>query len=293
MFLPYSSDIYEEYSPWMGYIVYFAAALIAFRQLVSRAFPETHRILFGVDYFNIRMDFVLLIMFYMASLLFFWVFGKSVCSKIGNFSYLFIMGCSAGLYFLIQGTSNAPLLWFFSWTIHAAAGMYLIFWPVNSIDCFITFILPRTFSLSGFWVILYWIILDGGCCLLFERSWIFFINLSSFLAGMLLASLLICVRWAVIPRDESSFWDILLRRNQSLENETWQYSWADRKTHQQRDEEVVQAKDKALQERQHQMASVPHHSQMLCRCGQVVTLSPDQTSICPSCGRRIQQVPLQ
>ncbi len=72
------------------------------------------------------------LMHIIGNLLFLWVFGNSVCAKIGNILYLPIylfVGLCAGVSYLIF-SGNMPMLGA-SGAINGIVGMYLVFFPTN------------------------------------------------------------------------------------------------------------------------------------------------------------------
>ena len=70
------------------------------------------------------------------NMLFLWIFGNAVCAKIGNVRYLPIylgLGIFAGLtHMIFQG---GPVIGA-SGAINGVVGMFLVFFPENSITCF-------------------------------------------------------------------------------------------------------------------------------------------------------------
>jgi membrane associated rhomboid family serine protease len=103
----------------------------------------------------------------LGNLLFLWLFGNAVCSKLGNIAYLPLyigLGLAAGVSHLLftggvaVGASGA---------INGLVGMYLVFFPENVISCVWLFWFPlmvrpfaRTFHVRSFWMILLWFAFD-------------------------------------------------------------------------------------------------------------------------------------
>ena len=98
------------------------------------------------------------------NLIFLWLFGNAVCSKIGNLYYLPVyigLGLASGFTHLLFSDHAALGA---SGAINGLVGMYLVFFPENSISCFSCFIFwfwrPLWFSVRSFWMILLWFAFD-------------------------------------------------------------------------------------------------------------------------------------
>ena len=96
------------------------------------------------------------------NLIFLWLFGNAVCSKIGNVIYLpiyIVCGLAAALSHLFF-FYDVPMLGA-SGAINGMVGMYLVFFPENSISCFFfIYLRPIWFTVRSFWMILFWFIFD-------------------------------------------------------------------------------------------------------------------------------------
>jgi hypothetical protein len=300
MFLPYSSDIYEEYPPWMGHFIFIVVMLVSLGLCLREEFIwNLHGILLGSGALAFDIAPVFFVIYFLCSMMFWWVFGKSVCSKTGNFTYLLILSLIGGIYlvyFLTLNYFENPRIWFLSWMISYTAGLYLVFWPVNEIDCVILIPPWRVISACGFWIVLCWLIVDAVFCAIFEWYRALLIHPVSFLLGIFVATFLIRIRGAINPRDESSLWDILFRRGQS--EESWKYSWKERKSHTQQEQERQEFLDEQFKKK---LASSKQFSKsssnemnviFLCDCAQVIVLDEfqdGQETFCPSCGKKLHQ----
>ncbi|UCG49663.1 MAG: rhomboid family intramembrane serine protease [Phycisphaerales bacterium] len=147
------------------------------------------------------------------NLIFLWLFGNAVCSKIGNLYYLPVyigLGLAAGIVHLIfvggkmLGASGA---------INGLVGMYLVFFPENSISCFFwVFYYPVRFSLSGYWIILIWFAFDLLGVMLAEGQAggvAYFAHVGGFLTGFALAIAMLATKLITMERDEKSLLELL------------------------------------------------------------------------------------
>jgi membrane associated rhomboid family serine protease len=146
------------------------------------------------------------------NLIFLWPFGNAVCSKLGNKLYLLIylgFGLLAGVTHLLLGAGPAVGA---CGVISGIVGMYIVLFPENSISCF--FLLPRPMaaSISGYWVVLLWFILDifevgvGG------QSTTYCAHILCVGAGFGLAVLMLKKKWLVMESDEKSLLQMLSRK---------------------------------------------------------------------------------
>lgn len=144
------------------------------------------------------------------NLIFLWVFGNAVCSKIGNLTYCpvyVLLGMLAGMGSVIfkeipgLGASGA---------INAIVGMYLVFFPRNEISCFyfISF-RPGTFSCSSYWMVLYWFVFDVLGFVLGSGGVGYACHLTGFATGLGIAVAMLMTKWVVMEKDEESLLEVL------------------------------------------------------------------------------------
>ena len=144
------------------------------------------------------------------NLIFLWVFGNAVCSKIGDLMYgpVYIgLGVIAGIGGLIfkevpgLGASGA---------INAIVGMYLVFFPRNEISCFyfISF-RPGTFSCSSYWMVIYWLIFDILGMVLGGGRIAYGVHVTGFITGFGLAVAMLMIKLVVMEKDEESLLEVL------------------------------------------------------------------------------------
>jgi membrane associated rhomboid family serine protease len=149
----------------------------------------------------------------LGNMLFLWIFGNAVCAKIGNFKYLPIyigLGLISGfsqLFFGGQGGLGA------SGAINGIVGMFLIFFPINEITCYFFFppfvFRPREFTLSSYWMILFWLAFDIWGAMSGGEHVAYFAHLGGFAAGAILASLMLAFKIVKMERYEKSLIQII------------------------------------------------------------------------------------
>lgn len=152
------------------------------------------------------------------NLLFLWVFGNAVCAKIGNILHwpIYItFGIFAGIaHLFFQGGAVIGA----SGAIMGVVGMFLVFFPTNDITCyFVWFFLLRPvcheFTLSSYWMILFWIAFDIFGASRGQGSTAYFAHLGGFAAGISLAILMLKMKWIVMEKDERSLLQLWQERN--------------------------------------------------------------------------------
>lgn len=175
----------------------------------------------------------------LGNMIFLWLFGNAVCSKLGNVLYLPVyvgLGMIAAVTHLIfAGGSMIGA----SAAINGIVGMYLVFFPENSISCFFWFIYyPVRFSVSGYWIILLWFAFDvlGA---IFSRGKLggvaYHAHITGFLAGFVLAIIMLKKKYIVMLRDEKSLLELLGLEKRQIPEERkrdmayWQQEWENRR----------------------------------------------------------------
>jgi len=155
----------------------------------------------------------------LGNLLFLWIFGNAVCSKIGNLMflplYIFFGLMAAGCHLIFSGT---PMLGA-SGAIFGVVGMYLVFFPENDITCYWVwwlFLIPRVveFTVSSYWMILFWFAWDLAGAFIFNTGSgggvAHFAHLGGFVAGFAVAIMLLKIKLVVMePRYEKSLLEFI------------------------------------------------------------------------------------
>lgn len=143
------------------------------------------------------------------NMLFLWIFGNAVCAKIGNLKFLpiyLLLGLfAATAHNLFTGGPAVGA----SGAINGIVGMFLIFFWQNDMDCvfcgmFMLRPVHRTFSVPSYVMILLWLVFDIWGALIGGGQVAYFAHLGGFVAGALLAILLVKLRWVTMYADEQS-----------------------------------------------------------------------------------------
>ncbi|MCK5271557.1 MAG: rhomboid family intramembrane serine protease [Sedimentisphaerales bacterium] len=147
------------------------------------------------------------------NMIFLCVLGNAVCYKTGNLLY--------PIFYILLGIAAATAHILFcggralgaSGAINGIIGMYLVFFPLNSITCIVLWYpYIRTYSLDSFWVILLWCgydiwgIASGG------GRVAYFAHLGGFAGGFILAILLLKLHIVRMNEMEKSLVDIWEKR---------------------------------------------------------------------------------
>ena len=291
MFVPYSSDAYPEYRPWLAYLTFPAIVLLSFYLAGTEHAPSMDSINFGPMF---RIAGVVLFFYMLWTFLVLWTLGKAVCSKIGNLRYIF--GLFA-LFVLFAGISwigtDSDLIWFLSWLVNGIAGLYLVFCPENAIDCFF-FVPPfRGFSMTGYWFILIWLIVDFLFALLLGWYWACLLHPLAFVAGLVYGGLLLKYGRVETHPDERTLWQMITQKEP--EDRFWKTSWSVRKQQQQEQETNQKQSDDHVRNEASKTDSPDPGKEgdlaILCECGRVVYVpagAKGEGTVCPSCGHPIQ-----
>lgn len=225
------------------------------------------------------------------NLIFLWLFGNAVCSKIGNLYYLPVyigLGLAAAISHLLF--FDVPALGA-SGAINGLVGMYLVFFPENSISCFFCFLFwfwrPVWFSVRSFWMIFLWFAFDILGVLYGRGGVAYFAHIGGFMAGVGLAILMLKTKVIVMERDEKSVLKLL-----GLEKK-------DKPTRHREDLSHLQQKWEKKDSEETEPETTPFETEeapeqfirFRCRCGQPIKI-PSQYAgrigRCPKCSARLR-----
>jgi len=153
------------------------------------------------------------------SLIFLWPFGNAVCSKLGNGFYLLfylLFGLLGGISHLLFGGGAAVGA---CAAISGVVGMYIAFFPENSISCFFFVPHPVTLGISGYWVVLLWFVFDIVASLMSGQNIMCGVHIGCFMVGLGVAILALKKNWVVMEKDEKSLLQMLRREKKEEEKE--------------------------------------------------------------------------
>ncbi len=229
------------------------------------------------------------------NLLYLWLFGNAICSKLGNLRYLPVyvgLGVVAGISHLLFSEGRAVGA---SGAISGLIGMYLVFFPENSISCFFCWIFlpqrPVWFSVRSFWMILLWFAINIFGAVYGSEGVGYLAHIGGFVAGVALAFLLLKTGKIIFERHERSMLDLLglggkkARTTRSIgDRARWQHKWE------------VQEHTKALQKTSPAEAEETPEEfiRFKCNCGQPIKVSDrhaGKTGRCPKCNRQVKIPP--
>jgi len=233
------------------------------------------------------------------NLIFLWPFGNAVCSKIGNKLYLLVylgFGLLAGLIHLLLGVGPAIGA---CGVISGIVGMYIVLFPENSISCF--FLLPRPMaaSISGYWVVFLWFILDIFEVGLGGPSTTYCAHILCLGAGFGLAVLMLKKKWLVMERGEKSLLQMLSREEGEEEKEKAEEGKKEDEKEEKKDLEAVEKhletadREKAEPKRTAAEAEKPEDDfvRFRCECGHRIKVhkrDAGKAGRCPKCLRWVE-----
>jgi len=233
------------------------------------------------------------------NLIFLWPFGNAVCSKIGNKLYLLVylgFGLLAGLIHLLLGVGPAIGA---CGVISGIVGMYIVLFPENSISCF--FLLPRPMaaSISGYWVVFLWFILDIFEVGLGGPSTTYCAHILCLGAGFGLAVLMLKKKWLVMERGEKSLLQMLSREEGEEEKEKAEEGKKEGEKEEKKDLEAVEKhletadREKAELKRTAAEAEKPEDDfiRFRCECGHKIKVhrrDAGKAGRCPKCLRWVE-----
>ena len=203
LFLPYKVDVHGSRKPFANYLIMFAMVVVfvlkeSYLGDRTRPFELTDwsvREMFG--YIWLHDGYLHII----GNLIFVWVFGNAVCSKVGNILYvpLYIAtGLLAAVLHLVFDSRTAVGA---SGALYGVIGAYFVLYPFNSIKCFFWFIAyVRRFSIAGFWIILLKVALDVlGAVSGYMGGTAYFAHIGGFFSGVIIAMVLLMTK--LVARD--------------------------------------------------------------------------------------------
>lgn len=236
MFLPYSYDIQYDRRPWMAFVLIPLAAVLAFFQLrtFNSIYHDTESVILFREGIRIITPGVKWI-YWAASAFYLWVFGRAVCSKIGNGIFLLLMILLSlplnGVWVFLEHPNYLPM----SCLIEVMLGMCLFLWPTNTVDCFITIPAKIVFSLPIGGITAIWFAFDMLLAILYRWTAAYFLLPLCLLGGVLAAGLLNGIGAAVMDSEDRTLWQVL--KGEDEPDHSWEDTWSARK-HKQEEKEA-------------------------------------------------------
>ena len=217
MFIPCTVDASFEHRPVMNWLAIGLLILGYFLKL-----PESYTELLVLDGWSLGGLFGHIwihanILQLIAVLPFIWIFGNGVCGKIGNKAYVpvfLFLGLFGGVIHLL--ISNSPAMGA-SVVLSGLVGMYLMFLPENSINCFFPLPRPVMLEVSSYFVIFMWLFVDVIRAAIGVNCPTYYAHVLVFVVGLGLAALMLKKKWVTTERDEKSLLQLLSRKQEEPE----------------------------------------------------------------------------
>jgi membrane associated rhomboid family serine protease len=203
--IPYHVDVYKHYSPVVNMLLVAAITMISLAGLAEyhnsgstdmiesgMAFP-----LIGSAFFHVGLWHLV------GNMLFLWVFGNALNSKVGNLIYPIFFFVVAAMSDVIHLAADGRPAIGASGAIMGVVGAYLFFFPRNECESFFLFLIkPIFFCMSSMWLIFYyvgwdlWFIVTG-----MESNVAVWAHFGGFVSGLGIAIGLYYLRW--VPEEET------------------------------------------------------------------------------------------
>ena len=216
MLIPYQVDVPMSRWPIMNFALIGGITVVSLLTFIAGDTETVNRMvlhgwaptgLFGHMLLHVGL------MHLIGNMLFLWVFGNAVCAKITNIAYLPLFVAlglfAAATHNVLDGGAAVGA----SGAINGIVGMYLVFYPLNNVSCVWIFgLYGNTFSISGMWLILLWLLFDIWGATTGEAGVAYWAHLGGIAAGAGLASVMLAMGWTRMTTSERSIYDVLARR---------------------------------------------------------------------------------
>ena len=230
-----------------------------------------------------------------ANLLFLWAFGNAVCARIGNKPYLgvYLGFCLLGgiIHLLVGLLVDVGPAFGAGVALSGIVGMYLVFFPENTISCFFLVPHPVTFDIAGCFFIVVWLIVDILVALFHVPSVTYPAHVLGFGGGVGLAVLMLKKKWVVMEKDEKSLLGVLKRAEQEVPTEEEGESKDTRAA--EKAPEKPSTTEKAAPEKAVMEAKMPKDEfiRFYCQCGKRIKVPKEHAGamgLCPRCKRQVK-----
>jgi membrane associated rhomboid family serine protease len=216
MLIPLRTDVYVERTPWVNYAILGTTVLLSVLGLLDLNILRWWAGLapMGVErtmwapLAAITSSFVHVGVIHLAgNMLFLWLFGNAVNAKFGHVGYaLLYLGAALASGLCFYGITGGVVVGA-SGAIYGVMGAYLIFYPRNDVTVAFVYWLwmAKTFSLSSFWMILYWVAWDVvSAAAQFSTGTAYMSHIGGFLLGFAVALTCLLGGWLSPTQDEQS-----------------------------------------------------------------------------------------
>ncbi|MFC1498061.1 rhomboid family intramembrane serine protease [Verrucomicrobiota bacterium] len=166
MIIPYSTEVLIERWPISNLLIMALCVLFSALLMTGVLSPDAVEVmvLYGwspiglIGHMFLHAGFWHLVF----NMLYLWVFGNAVCERLGSIFHVIVFLITGVLAGVVHNVFNCSPAVGASGAINGIIGFYLVLYPVNRINCFWWFLIRGgTFSISGFWLILFWFALDA------------------------------------------------------------------------------------------------------------------------------------
>jgi len=288
--IPCSVDASLEHRPIANWII-FGSLILVF--IIKSRLPEATVEPFALHNWDILGLFThnwlhKNIVHFILNLLFLWPFGNAVCGKIGSKYYLAVfLGFNLAGGIIHAVFSDIPAVAPCA-AICAIVGMYLVFFPENTMSCF--FLLPRPifFDVPGGFIVFIWFVADLVTTFWGVQAVTYPVHILSFAGGLGIAVLMLKKKWILMAKDEKSILQML-----GLEKEQIQELIAEDKTEGPaqaggKDKPTAGPEEKVEKPQLKPQASVIRFD---CPCGRQIKVPAEyagRTGRCPQCKKPVK-----
>jgi membrane associated rhomboid family serine protease len=154
---------------------------------------------------------------FLGNLLFLWVFGNAVCSKMGGKIYLPVylgLGLLTGVIHLLFSSAESIGA---CGVLNGIVGMYIVFFPENAMNCYALLPRPMPVSLSGMWMVLIWFIFDVVETAMGRQSGAYWSHIGGLGLGAGLAVLMLEKKWVSMEKGERSLLQMFEKKQEFIE----------------------------------------------------------------------------
>ena len=145
----------------------------------------------------------------LGNMLFLWIFGNAVCSKVGNLAYPFVyfgLGTLAGV--VSYSIDPRPAIGA-SGAINGIVGMFVVWYLLNDLSCwyaywFVSLANAGHFALSSYWMVLLWLVFDLWGIIRGGGNIGHLTHLAGLVAGFVLGVVLLMTKLVEMDKSERS-----------------------------------------------------------------------------------------